>query len=127
MQTFLFIAAGGAIGAILRYLVSGFVIKITGAEYFWGTVAVNLIGCFLIGLAWGVFSNLEINPNIKMFVFTGFLGAFTTFSTFAIDNFHLYRNGELPLLAVNVAVSNITGIFLVFAGYYVSKILAYKC
>jgi len=127
MQNFLLIALGGAIGAILRFLVSGLAVKVTGSAYPWGTIAVNLIGCFLIGLVWGIFNNLEVSNSTKLFVFTGLLGAFTTFSTFAIENFYLIRSGDLPMLALNVSISNIAGIFLVFAGFYVSKLLAYKC
>lgn len=126
MQGFLLIALGGAIGAVLRFLITGMAAKITGVDYPWGTIAVNLTGCFLIGLVWGVFNTVEVCNNTKLFVFTGLLGAFTTFSTFGLENFHLLRNGDLPLLAFNVSISNLAGIFLVFAGFYVSKILAYK-
>ncbi len=127
MQSYLLIALGGAIGAVLRFLVSSITVKLTGIMYPWGTIAVNLIGCFLIGLIWGAMENLEVENNIKLFVFTGLLGAFTTFSTFAIENFYLLRNGDLTMLALNISISNIAGIFLVFAGFYVSKLLAYKC
>ncbi len=123
MQSLLFIAAGGAAGTLLRFAVSEITFKITGAGFTWGTIAVNLIGCLLIGILWGVFSALELGNNTRLFVFAGFLGAFTTFSTFALENFHLFRNGEISMLVFNVAISNIAGILLVFYGYNLSKLL----
>lgn len=124
MQTFLFIALGGATGAILRFLICDFTVKMTGVAYPWGTIAVNLIGCFFIGLIWGILSFIEVGNNTKLFIFTGLLGAFTTFSTFAMENFDLLRNGEFSLFALNVSISNIIGILLVFVGFYLVKILA---
>ena len=126
MTNFLVIAAGGAIGAILRFLMCEATFKITGIAYPLGTILVNLTGCFFIGLLWGVFSVFEVGNNTKLFIFTGLLGAFTTFSTFALENFYLIRNGEIQQFAFNVLISNIGGILLVFAGFYVAKILAYK-
>ena len=120
MQGLLFIAAGGAIGAVLRFLVSEITIKHAGTALPWGTIAVNLIGCMLIGIIWGVFYKFDPGNNTRLFVLTGFLGAFTTFSTFAVENFNLFRNGEMQLLALNVSISNIVGILLVFAGFYLS-------
>ncbi|OGI01352.1 MAG: hypothetical protein A2Y25_02530 [Candidatus Melainabacteria bacterium GWF2_37_15] len=126
IQNLLSIAAGGAIGAILRFLMCEATFKITGIAYPLGTILVNLTGCFFIGLIWGVFSIFEAGNTTKLFIFTGLLGAFTTFSTFALENFYLIRNGEIQQFAFNVLISNIGGILLVFAGFYVAKILAYK-
>jgi len=121
MQSLLFIAAGGAIGAVLRYLVSETAFKIAGAGFPWGTMTANLIGCFIIGIMWGVFDAFNFGTNARMFVFVGILGAFTTFSTFAIDNFALLKEGQMHLLTANILISNIVGIALVFAGISLSS------
>lgn len=121
MQTILYIAIGGAIGAILRYSISGYAYKNFEGNLPWGTIAVNLIGCFAIGFLWNVFENLAHSPNTRAFIFIGILGAFTTFSTFGIESFHLFRQGEIKFGILNILISNIGGIGLVFAGYYASK------
>lgn len=123
MHKLLIIALGGAIGAVSRFLMSETVFKLTGNAYPLGTMLVNLTGCFLIGLLWGVFNTFEIDNNLKPLIFTGFLGAFTTFSTFALENFYLIRNGEIQILTWNILISNIAGIVLVFAGYYLATFL----
>lgn len=123
MQGILFIALGGALGAILRFSVAEIVFKITGISFPWGTIAANLIGCFLIGFMWGIFNTFDLGNNARMFVFTGVLGAFTTFSTFALENFTLLRDNNFSLLTLNIGISNIAGVFLVFAGFYMSKLL----
>jgi len=123
MQGILLIAAGGAIGAVLRFLVSEIAVKYAGTSFPWGTIAVNLIGCFIIGIMWGVFNALDLGNNARMFIFVGILGAFTTFSTFAVENVTLFKAGEMHLLAINVLISNIVGIFLVFAGVYLSTLI----
>ena len=121
MSTIIYIAIGGAIGAILRYSISGYAYRNFEGSLPWGTIAVNLIGCFLIGFMWNVFENLAHSPNTRALIFIGILGAFTTFSTFGIESFHLFREGQIKLGILNILISNIGGIGLVFVGYFASK------
>ncbi|MEA3503915.1 MAG: CrcB family protein, partial [Bacteroidota bacterium] len=83
MIKYLYIAAGGATGTLLRYYISGLAHKIGTGIFPWGTVAVNLIGALLIGLSWGLFDRITIPANNRLFLFIGLFGGFTTFSTFA--------------------------------------------
>lgn len=121
MQGLFLIAAGGAIGALLRFLMTESTYKITNLTAPWGTIAVNLAGCLIIGIIWGLFDVFPAGNNTKMFVLVGMLGAFTTFSTFALENFNLLKTGAIPMLVMNISVSNIAGIMLVFGGYYLSR------
>lgn len=125
MSGLFFIAAGGAIGAVLRFLISEMTVKFAGLAYPWGTIFVNLAGCFIIGLLWGIFNVLELDNNTRLFIFVGLLGAFTTFSTFALENFHLFKSGDIFMLVLNIAISNIVGILFVFAGFYFSRLFLY--
>ena len=121
MSTIIYIAIGGAIGAILRYSISGYAYRNLEGSLPWGTIAVNLIGCFVIGVLWNIFENMAHSPNTRAFIFIGILGAFTTFSTFGIESFNLFREGEIKLGITNILISNIGGIGLVFIGYFTSK------
>lgn len=117
----LFIAAGGALGALLRYGVSGWVYRFTSGDFPWGTIAVNLSGCFLIGFLWESAQRVTISPEIRSLIFIGFLGAFTTFSTFGLETVNLLRDGEIRQALNNILLSNISGIALVFAGLFASR------
>lgn len=86
-------------------------------------MAVNLLGCFTIGFLWNIFENFAYSPNIRVFIFIGILGAFTTFSTFGLESFNLIREGEIKYAVLNILVSNIAGLALVFIGYIASKYL----
>jgi len=121
MNKILFIAVGGALGSILRYFMSGFFYKYSDGVFPWGTLMVNLIGSFTIGFLWAVFENLVVSINLRSFILVGFLGAFTTFSTFTLENFTLIRESEIKLAVLNVTLSNILGICLVFIGYFLAK------
>jgi CrcB protein len=123
MLTLIYIAIGGAVGALLRYTVSGYTYKYLNGFLPWGTLAVNLIGCFAIGFLWNVFENIAYSPNTRALIFIGILGAFTTFSTFGLESFNLFKEGEIKFTVLNILVSNIAGIALVFIGYLISKYL----
>jgi len=115
------LAAGGAIGTLLRYSLSGLTYNYINGIFPWGTLVVNLAGSFAIGFLWGIFEIENMSPAIRNFVFAGILGGFTTFSTFTLESFNLLRDGEIRLAISNILASNIAGIALVFAGFYVSR------
>ncbi|MBI5034607.1 MAG: fluoride efflux transporter CrcB [Chloroflexi bacterium] len=122
MLNILLVGIGGFIGSIARYLASGYVQQITQSIGFpYGTLAVNLIGCFVIGVlaeladARGVFTT-----ESRAFVFVGILGGFTTFSSFGNETMNLMRDGEtLPAFA-NVSVHIILGLGMVWLGRLVA-------
>ncbi len=121
MTKYIMLATGGAIGTLLRYTLSGFTYKFLNGGFPWGTLFVNLVGCFIIGLLWGVFEVENLSANLRNFVFVGILGGFTTFSTFALESFSLLRDGEVKFALLNILASNILGILLVFAGFLLSR------
>lgn len=114
---------GGAIGTIARYLVFVLIDKQIGHAFPWGTLFVNLTGSFMIGLLWGFFEKINITPAMRLFIFIGILGSFTTFSTFAFDNFNLINQGAVKMMLLNVLLNNIGGIGLCFAGFYLIKLV----
>jgi CrcB protein len=115
------IAIGGAMGALLRYWISGVAYRLLNSDFPWGTLSVNLAGSLVIGLMWGVSESVEFSQNMRMLIFIGILGSFTTFSTFSLENFHLLRHGEYWFLSVNIVASVLLGIVFVFAGFFISK------
>jgi CrcB protein len=115
--------AGGALGTVLRYTVSGLTYRIFVGVFPWGTLVVNLIGSFLIGCLWGLFEIKAVSPQARTFIFLGLLGGFTTFSTYTLETLNLFREGETKLALLNIAASNILGLALVIAGFAVSKLI----
>ncbi len=117
------IGIGGAIGAFLRYVISGITYKFFDGLFPYGTLSVNLLGALFIGLLWGISEKITFSPDLRIFVFVGILGAFTTFSTYTLETLNLLRDGEIKIAMMNILVSNIFGILLVFAGFIASKYL----
>ncbi len=117
----LLIALGGAVGTALRFIVSGFTHKLAGSAFPWGTLAVNLTGCYVIGFLWELFDRSAVSPTIRLAVLVGVLGGYTTFSSFGVETLNLMRDGEYKMAAYNVLASNVLGIALVFAGYVSSS------
>jgi fluoride exporter len=118
---FVFVIAGGAIGALLRYGLSSLIQKRFDKGFPWGTLGVNLLGCFLIGFLWSTFQRGSFSPNARIFIFVGMLGAFTTFSTYGLESVNLIMDKEMKMALTNIFCSNILGFFLIFAGFVVSR------
>ncbi len=121
MLKIIYLLAGGALGSLSRYLVSGFVHTVAKGIFPWGTLLVNASGSFVIGLAWGLFELRDISPQARMFIFVGFLGGYTTFSTYALETLNLVREGDMGMAALNILLNNLLALVFVFAGYFLSK------
>jgi len=117
-DTYLAIGIGGFIGAILRAYTAGVVNHAFKHDIPFGTMAVNLIGSFILGILIGLIQFGAIqNPYIKSLLTTGMMGAFTTFSTFAIESFFLIKNGLIIESLVYISLNLIGSIILAAAGY----------
>jgi CrcB protein len=100
------IAAGGALGALLRYWVSTAVQERTGTVFPYGTLTVNVVGSLLIGFLYiWLIERLAVGPAVRAFMLIGVLGAFTTFSTFSMETLNLMESGQLGRALVNVLAS----------------------
>jgi CrcB protein len=118
------VAGGGSVGATLRYLTTLAGARAFGTRFPVGTVAVNLVGCLLAGLLVGLVERrLVLSPTVELLVFTGFLGAFTTLSTFSIETLALFRNGSWGLAALNVALNTVLGIAMVVVGMFAARLV----
>lgn len=119
MNRFLLVAAGGAIGAAARYIVSSLVMRLIPTEFPWGTLAVNASGAVMIGIAWALFSRAaNPSPNAELFLLIGVLGAFTTFSTYRLETFSMIQLRDYGKAAANVIANNILSVGFVFLSYY---------
>lgn len=115
------ISTGAVIGALGRYFVGDWAHKYLPADFPYGTMVVNLSGCLVIGILWGMFEKFEFSSNLRLFLFIGILGSYTTFSSFGLETFNLLRDGEIKFSLINMLASNIFGVILVFAGYGLVK------
>ena len=121
MLSFIFVAFGGALGALFRYGLVNLVSLCSSSTFPYGTMAVNLLGSLIMGILYGIAEASELSRNVKLFLFVGMLGSFTTFSTFSLESFKLLREGEYGFLFWNVFLSVFLGICLVFVGYFISR------
>ncbi|AZR72172.1 hypothetical protein BBF96_01430 [Anoxybacter fermentans] len=118
------IGIGGFLGAITRYLLAGEVEKYFKSTFPFGTLVVNLIGCFLLGFIFSLTLNREmINPTIRTAITTGFLGALTTFSTFTYETLALLEGENLFLALSNVVISVVLGLLMGWFGIITARII----
>lgn len=121
MWKILFVLAGGALGSVFRYSVSGMSHRLFTGVFPYGTLVVNLAGSFFIGFAWGLLENTNISSNFRTFLFIGIFGGFTTFSSYSLETMNLLRDGEIKMGLINILGSNLLGLLLVFLGFILSK------
>ena len=124
IRTLFYIGIGSFTGGISRYLLSKYDQNMTSSGFPIGTFMVNIIGCFIIGLLYGLFDRGNLmNTNLKLFLTVGFCGGFTTFSTFMGDNFQLIKAGNFFYCSLYMAASIFCGYLLLFLGYSLIKLI----
>lgn len=117
------IGVGSFIGGICRYLLSQFVQTKFLSTFPFGTLGVNIVGCFLIGLVFGLSERGNINQEMRLFLATGVIGGFTTFSAFSNETFGLLRDGQLWYASVYIIASVFLGLAATFIGYSLLKLI----
>ncbi|MBN2429530.1 MAG: fluoride efflux transporter CrcB [Deltaproteobacteria bacterium] len=119
------VGGGGFCGAVCRFLLGGFIHRITQVSSFpIGTFVVNIFGCLLIGVGGGLLELRQIlSPELRLFLLIGFLGGFTTFSTFGFESWALLRDGEFLFASLNVVGQVMAGLTAVWVGYGLTRYL----
>lgn len=124
MKTILAIALGGALGSVLRYGVNIGAFRLFGEGFPWGTLFVNVVGSFAIGLLTGLFTMYwQPSNDMKLFLVTGFLGGFTTFSAFSLDFANLWHTGNITAAFIYVTASVALPIAALFFALWLTRVL----
>ena len=118
LRNILWVAAGGAAGSVMRYLVSRWIVA---ASFPWATFTVNIVGSLLIGLLVGLASKETLSAEMRLLLVTGFCGGFTTFSTFANESYGMLESGHILTTALYVSTSVFAGILAIYIGFLVSR------
>ncbi len=122
MEKYLFIALGAAAGANVRYLVGVWAGVRFGASFPLGTLAVNATGSLVLGvLAAAAGSRLAISPELRLLLAVGFLGSYTTFSSFTVESLALLEGGRAGAAAINIAGNNLLGLGAAALGFYLAR------
>ena len=121
MQQFFIVGIGSFLGGGLRYLISVFFNQKMNPDFPYATLSVNLLGCLLIGVFYGLFEKSLVNNDWKLFFTTGLCGGFTTFSAFSHEALQLFKQGNITAMLIYILISIIIGIVLTYAGYLMAK------
>ncbi len=122
MRILLIIGTGSFIGGICRYLLSKFIQSRYLSTFPFGTLGVNIAGCFIIGIVFALSERTNISLEMRLFLATGVCGGFTTFSAFSYETYILLRNGQLMYAIVYISASVLLGVSATFAGYSLLKL-----
>ena len=124
MRIILIVGVGGFVGSIARYLVQQGISKILPVIFPYGTLIVNIVGCFLIGIFFGLSEKGNIlNPEWRVFLTTGFCGGFTTFSTFSYEAFNLISEEQYTFLSLYISMSIVLGVAATFFAIILTRLL----
>jgi len=118
------IAAGGALGAVLRWYVAGFVQRLSGSAFPWGTLTVNILGSFVLGFlfVW-LLERSSVGELMRLALTVGFLGAFTTFSTFSVETARLLQEGALTMALGNILAQVLICVGLAWLGMQAARMV----
>ena len=120
----LLVFIGGGIGSVFRYMMSGWVYAAFGSNFPYGTLAVNVLGSFVIGFFLTLAEDrFLITSDMRIFVAIGIVGGFTTFSTFSYETFKLFKNGSFLIGGINIAVSLTFALFALWIGSIMGKLI----
>jgi fluoride exporter len=123
LKSIMIVGFGGFIGTVARFLISRYFQENVSSVFPWGTFIVNIVGCLLIGLIYGISEKGELmSPEVRLFLTVGICGGFTTFSTFSNDAFILLRQDEWLRFAFYTSLSFFLGLLAVYAGRLTTKI-----
>ncbi len=123
MRELVFIAIGGSVGAVSRYLVSRGVNMLSFSIFPYGTLVVNTLGAGLIGFLFSYFNDLILPVHYKSMITIGFLGAFTTFSTYSLESVNLFLGGEYKIGTLNILLNNFVSLAAVLAGILIFRLI----
>lgn len=122
IKNILLVGLGGGLGSIARYVCQRWFSMQYMHSFPWGTFAVNIAGCFLIGLFWGIsFKSFDSNESWKLFLMTGICGGFTTFSAFTLEGIGLMREQKMLLFFLYAAGSVVVGLLATYAGMRLTR------
>lgn len=124
MLNILVVAAGGSIGAVSRYLVSTWAAERFGASFPYGTLIVNVVGCFIIGIFMTMTTErFIINPYWRLLITVGFVGGLTTFSSFSYETFRLLEDADMMMAFYNIALNLALGFFATWLGIGAARLV----
>lgn len=113
----LVVMAGGSLGAASRYGIGLLTARLWGTGFPYGTLVVNLVGCFIIGLLFALADRSRLlTPDVRLLLITGYLGALTTFSSFSVETVNAARAGLMQQAVTNILINNIGGLTLTYLG-----------
>ena len=126
MLTYLWVAVGGALGSVARYWMTNAVAALTGPRFPWGTIAINVIGSFIIGFTAFLTTpvgRVPISFDTRAFILVGICGGYTTFSAFSLQTLELMRSGNWLAAGGNILLSVVACLLAVWAGYALGTLL----
>ncbi len=123
MVTFLYIAAGGGLGAMLRYGTTRYLQGLSIASVPLATLVVNSIGCLIMGFCFYVFEEVLAKDGVRLFLLVGFAGAYTTFSAYALELLHLMKSGAVYAALFHMLLHNVLSLGMVFLGMGMASLL----
>jgi CrcB protein len=122
-MNYLFVLIGGGIGALLRYTTTEFIKSIINIKFSVGILFVNCIGALIIGFLTNFLGNNSMDIKLKLLLITGFLGGYTTFSTYSLETVQYFLNGNVKQAFMNILLNNVLCIFFVLIGMWMNKII----